>query len=390
MRIYNTNLIKTMIAKQDKYLLLMQDCEKKISTLPAGEIKYYLFILLHSINKKNNEMTQEFLETISELLDNLNDLHQQTSLDLALFSTIYENYNKLQTIAQLNGYGHQFKILVLHIGGAIASVICGIIGGLIGGIIGLARGTWNLEPHKGLGIGLFTGYFLGAIIGFRIPKKLFKDELLRQIEFGLNGFNRGLENVRQTLNHESKNIKPFSDYFEEEKARVRNECFADDAEFEAFLDEDITYEINSFKAGFIGGSSLHGYLGHHLYIVINVKESQYLIEFTQQPADTSETPDQQETRVVKGKKIIEMLAAYKKLQETSPCTYRYISTQMKPGDNDCHTLVNKVLIGTDQAAAGLSRFQGMNTVGSIIGFFINKLSPFEEDFFTTPESSLKY
>lgn len=379
-----------MIEKQDKHLLAIQDCEEKIATLPPGEVKYYLFILIHSLKEKKNEMTQEFLEALLELLDNLNDLHQQTSLDLALFSKTYENYNKLQAIAQINGYAHQFKIIVLHTGGAIAAVICGIAGGLIGGIVGLARGTWNLEPHKGLGIGLFTGYFIGAIVGFRTPKKLFKDELQRQIEFGLNGFNRGLENVRQTLNHESENLKPFEDYFEEEKAHIRNKCFGSEAEFEAFLDEDITYEINSFKAGFIGGASLHGYLGHHLYIVINIKESQHLIEFTQQPADTSEPPDQQEKRTVKGKKIIEMLATYKKLQETNPCNYRYISTQTKPGDNDCHTLVNKVLIGTDQPAARLSRYQGMNNVGSMIGFFINKLSPFSEDFFNTPDSSLKY
>ncbi len=379
-----------MIEKQDKHILVLQECEEKISTLPPGEAKYYLFILLRSIREKNNGMAQEFLEALSELLDNLNDLHQQTSFDLSLFSRTYEQYNKLQTIAQINGYSHQCKIIVLHVGGAIAAVICGIAGGLIGGVVGLARGIWNLEPHKGLGIGLFTGYFIGAIVGFRAPKKFFKDEWLRQIEFGLNGFSRGLENVRQTLNDESKNTKPFEDYFAEEKAHIRNKCFDSEAEFEAFLDEDITYEINSFKAGFIGGTSLHGYLGHHLYIVINIKESQYLIEFTQEPADTSEQPDQQEKRTVKGTKIIEMLATYKKFQETNPCTYGYILSHMKPGDNDCHTLVNKVLIATDQPAARLSRYQGMNPVGSMIGFFISKLSPFEQDFFDTPDLSLKY
>ncbi|MCL9682491.1 hypothetical protein [Legionella maioricensis] len=379
-----------MKAKQDKHLLAIQDCEKKISSLPAGEIKYHLFILLHSIKEKNNEASQKLIVVLSELLDNLNDLHQLISFDLTLFNKIYENYNKLQTIAQINSYGYQFKIIVLHIGGAIAAVICGIAGGLVGGIVGLARGTWNHEPHKGLGIGLFTGYFVGAIVGFRTPKKLCKDEFQRQLEFGLNGFGRGLENLRQTLNHERENLKPFEDYFEEEKALIRNQCFASDSEFEAFLDEDITYEINSFKAGFIGGASLHGYLGHHLYIVIKIKESQHLIEFTRQPADTSIPPDQQEMRTVKGKKIIEMLATYKKLQETNACTYDYILTRMKPGDNDCHTLVNKVLIGTDQPAARLLRYQGMNTVGATIGFFISKLSPFKEEFFTTPGPSLEY
>ncbi|WP_164838757.1 hypothetical protein [Legionella sainthelensi] len=43
-----------MNTKQDKSLQiqLITLCEEKITTLPAGEIKYYLFILLHSIKEK--------------------------------------------------------------------------------------------------------------------------------------------------------------------------------------------------------------------------------------------------------------------------------------------------------------------------------------------------
>jgi hypothetical protein len=58
---------------------------------------------------------------------------------------------------------------------------------------------------------------------------------------------------------------------------------------------------------------------------------------------------------------------------------------MKPGDNDCHTLINKVLLGTNQPATKLTRYEDMNPVGNAIGFFIKKLSPFKETFFNDPE-----
>ena len=377
-----------MISKQDKYTQTIKNCNDKVSKLPAGEIKFYLFILINSINEKNTKMTNKFLDVLSELLDNLNDLNRPDSIKAPLFIELFKNYDKLKTIAQTNSLSSQSKIIVLQIGSTLASFVTGIVGGLTGGVVGLFRGTWNLEPFKGLGVGLFTGYFLGALVGFRSPKKLFKDELIRQIQFGLNGLNTCLNNLHQSLLGDKQEIKPFDKYFEAEKINIRNKCFTNDADFEQFLNSDVTYEINSFKAGFIGGSSLHGYLGQHLYIVININKNEFLIEFTQKPADTTEKPAQQELRTVKGSKIIEMLATYNKLQETTPCTLSYVALRLKPGDNDCHTLINKVLIGTNQPATTLTRYNDMNKIGSTIGFFITKLSPFKEDFYNTSEPTL--
>lgn len=378
-----------MLSKQDSFAQSVINCNEKISQLPAGEMKYYLFILVNSIKEKNNQMTKEFLKELSILIDNLIDLHKMGSFDPDLFNQITEHYNQLQTIAKTNTFAAKTKIILLQTGATIASVICGIIGGLIGGVIGIVRGTWNLEPFKGLGIGLFTGYFLGAIVGFRLPKKLFKDELIRQIQFGFDGLNKSLDNLECSLKGDNKEIKPFEVYYEEKKASIRSKCFDNDSDFEEFLNDDVTYEINSFKAGFIGGKSLHGYLGQHLYIVININKVEYLIEFTQDPADTTEKPDQQEIRTVKGSKIIEMIAAYEKQLETTPCTLTYVAHHMKPGDNDCKTFVDKILLATNQRGTRLTRYEDMNNVGTMIGFFIKKVSPFKEDFFTTPELALK-
>ena len=377
-----------MQSKQDKYAPIINICNEKLSQLPPGEIKYYLFILVNSFKGKNTPINDVFLEVLSTLLDDLNKLHHSNSFDAATFNQLIEKYNKLQTIAQTNTFYNQTKTILLHVGGTIASFICGIAGGLIGGIIGLTRGTWNLEPFKGLGIGLFTGYFLGAIVGFRTPKQLFKDELIRQIQFGLNGLDLCLENLKISLKGDNKEIKTFETYYKEERNIVRNKCFESDADFEQFLNEDVTYEINSFKAGFIGGASLHGYLGHHMYIVIKINKIEFLIEFTQDPADTSEKPDQQELRTVKGSKVIEMLAAAKKQLETTPCSLGYIAARMKPGDNDCHSFVDKILRATNQSGTKLSRYENMNWVGSMIGFFVQKVSPFPEDFFSESQNTI--
>ncbi|VEB37616.1 Uncharacterised protein [Legionella sainthelensi] len=117
-----------------------------------------MFILLHSIKEKIHQIPKKFLETLLSFVDNLDKPHQNTSSNLDFFNELIEQYNTLQTIAQLNTCSIQFKIILLHVVGALASLLCGIAGGLVG----MIRGAWNYEPFKGLGIGLVTGYWLGA------------------------------------------------------------------------------------------------------------------------------------------------------------------------------------------------------------------------------------
>ena len=376
-----------MLLKQNEYTQMINICNEKITSLPAGEIKFYLFILINSIKNSNSQMTDEFINELSELLVNLNALHHQDSIKPDIFVEIFKNYERLQTIAQTNTLSAQIKNGLLQAGSAILSFLTAILGGVIGGIAGFVRGIWNQDPLEGLWVGVVTGYLIGAIFGFRSPKKLLKDELTRQIQFGLNGLHTCLENMQQSFKGEHEAIKPFNDYLAAEKIRVRKEYFTNDTDFELFLKSDITYEINSYKATFIS-PTLAGYLGQHLYIAIKINEVGHLIEFNNESADTSIPPDQQERRTVKGSKIIEMLATFQKLQETVPCTPHYIATRMKPADNDCHTLINKVLLGTNQLATKLNRYADTNNLGSMIGFFMTKLSPFKEDFYNTPEPTM--
>lgn len=71
----------------------------------------------------------------------------------------------------------------------------------------------------------------------------------------------------------------FSVYLSQVETEIK-QLFNDDSEYEKFLNHKIDYEINSFLASFIGESLLHGCVGHHAYIKINIKNREYLIEFT--------------------------------------------------------------------------------------------------------------
>ncbi len=305
-----------------------------------------------------------------------------------LLKELVFHFSELQRVVKTHHFTAQVVIILLHIGGIISALALGVVGGLLGGILGFVNGLCEYKPVIGFLVGTFTGTVLGGLFGFRAPKKLFKNEVQRQIKFGLDGLGESLDNIKQeySLRMFSRNkMEPFSFYLGEVESEIK-QLFNDDSEYEEFLNHKIDYEINSFLASFIGESLLHGCVGHHAYIKINIKNREYLIEFTPQPTDTKEAPAQSETRTVSGKKIVEMLAYHKKLQETNAPTASFILTKMKPGDNDCFSYVNKILIGTNQQGATIKRFANMGFIGSLLGMGIEALSPFKPDFFQTTNS----
>lgn len=365
---------------------MIDKCIKEIAILPTGEIKYYLNLLVHSIKKQDTELTREFLDELVKFIATLKDLNSSAFVeDEKILQNLVLHYRNLHHIAQHHTFSAQIKKLILQLSAIIAGILLGVGGGLIGATVGLARGIWNLSLTSPL-VGLITGFWIGAMFGFRAPKHLFKDELHRQIRFGLDGLHDCLLNLSQShlQQHTELQARPFSYYFEREKTQICHDCFNDnEQQFQQFLKQEINYSINSFKAGFIGGEMLHGYLGHHFYIQIEINKKPYLIEFTNGPADPASIPEQNEQRSVTGEKIIEMLALHQKLKETNPCSISFILTKMKPGERDCFSYINTVLIGTSQKPTLLNRYENMNPVGQMIGFFVNKMSAFKPDIMTT-------
>ncbi|MBL7481291.1 hypothetical protein [Legionella bononiensis] len=390
--IYKTSSTTAMVTELN-FLTTTDEARKRILDLPTSEIKYYLFILLETIKGTNREITRSFLAELMSLIDVLHLLHERNNLDRTdsqsasesneLLITISNHLEQLQRIAGTHTVPAQAKIVVLHITGVFAGVVLGIIGGFVGALIGLARGLWNYKPVIGMLAGAFAGNFIAGAFGFRTPKKIFKDSLIRQFKFGLDGLDECLEHVQKEHSpalFAANKIQPFSFYHNEVEAEIKT-LFETDEDYNEFLEQEVKYEINTFLASFIGVSLLHGCVGHHAYIKINIKNSEYLIELSPEPADTSEKPAQSETRSVMGKQLIQMLAYHRKLQETNAPTPSYIITKMKAGDNDCFSYVNKVLIGTSQNGTTLHRFADMDVMGQFVGTAIEALSPFKPNFF---------
>ncbi|WP_238584701.1 hypothetical protein [Legionella moravica] len=394
----------TPMVTEHNFLTTTQQTINRILALPASEIKYYLYILLESIKDKNCGITRSFLVELISLVEALHQLHETNEPDstnsdiesrsLDLLETINNHLDQLQHIAGTHTFPAQTKIVLLHITGVFAGVTLGIIGGFVGALIGLARGVWNYKPFIGMLSGAFVGNVIAGAFGFRTPKKIFKDSLIRQFKFGLDGLDECLEHIKKeyvpTL-FAQKKAQPFSYYLKEVEEEIKT-LFDTDEDFEEFLEQQVEYRINTFLASFIGVSLLHGCVGHHAYIKMDIKNSEYLIELSPEPADTSEEPAQSESRTVRGKKLIEMLAYHRKLQETNAPTPAYIISKMKAGDNDCFSYINKVLIGTSQNGTTLYRFADMDVMGQLVGVAIETLSPFKPNFFlqAKPTDSLEH
>ena len=367
----------------DNYLNHIDLAYQQISSLSSGEIKYYLYLLVTAIKDKNNLQTQQFLTQLFSLLETLKSLHNLKSFDEPefndLFKKVREHYTALGKLAETNQFSAELKVYLLNAAGATLALVFGLMGGIIGGLFGLARGIWNYHPFRGPVVGIFAGMLMGAILGYRLPKKLFKDEMQRQLKFGLDGADSCFNEMQKEVLSKSK-VRPIFEYRDEVEAEIRA-LFESEEEYKQFLDSKVNYLINTLAATFIGDPMLAGYVGHHTYIKINIKAAQYLVEFAPEPSNLSNPPTQSEQRTVEGRKLIEVLAYHRKLQETHTCDANYILTKAKPGDTDCLSYVDKVLIGTNQPATKVTRYVNLNRVGTFYSGCLEKLSPFEAGFF---------
>lgn len=379
----------------------IDNCIQKISELPQSEVKYYLFLLVNSIKNKKDSLgkkyIEDFLSTLDAFILNFNQLLRHDNEDNVneVLEELTKNYQQLTKIAKTNNLGTHILYGLIQVGAAVSAFLLGITGALIGGVSGLARGFWNMQnPLSHLATGLFIGFMIGSMIGFRAPKKLFKNELTRQLKFCLDGVHECITNLQ------AETCLPFSHFKEEVAREIKEKYFAnDDERYVDFLNQkDVEFEILTLKAQFAAGNRLEGYLGHHALIAISAfdAENPIQMEFAPKSSDIKgRSMSQNEKRQVSGEKIIEMIAMHRQLQQFHACTPSYILHKMKPGDNDCLNYINKILLGTDQECTKVKRFDGSeNWVGrNIIGFFTEKLSPFSpttfQDFHASERNSCK-
>ncbi|MBA2655658.1 MAG: hypothetical protein H0U70_01575 [Tatlockia sp.] len=354
----------------------------QIEDLPVNEIKYYLLLILRSIEDKNCPLMFEALENFNSNLNLfMNSKNAKDSANSLI--ELKDAYQALCQASQTHAFALQLGYFIINMGSVLLSFITGIIGGLIGSTAGFFRAiaTCN-NPLIFLADGFATGAACGASFGFRIAKKLLKNEFHRQLKLCLDSLADCIETF------EEERIKPIYIYEQQIKEKLLAECFNNNAEnFQEFLDSEQSYSIQTVSAQFIS-EYLDGYLGHHARIVIPLPNSfkPKLIEYAPESDEIDDRPlTQIEKRKVTGKKLVEMMALNEQLliTEPSPGLSDLVYSKMKLGERDCFSYVNKILVGSNQNGTVCRRFNGgENWVGrNIIGFFVNKLSPFPEEIF---------
>ncbi|MBA2651299.1 MAG: hypothetical protein H0U73_03385 [Tatlockia sp.] len=206
-----------------------------------------------------------------------------------------------------------------------------------------------------------------------------KVELTRQLKLCLDAIADCIETI------EGQVVKPISYYEQRIITTLLTSCFDNnDENLQAFLDSEQSFSIETVSAQFVS-ENLDGFLGHHARIAIPVPNQKNLkiLQFSPDPDDIDKrSPTQRDVRHVRGKKLVEMIALHEQLLITEPCPELpdLVFSKMKIGERDCLNYVNKILVGTNQKVTSCRRFDGSeNWVGrNIIGFFVQKLSPFSQ------------
>lgn len=359
----------------------IQGCLITINKIPTSEIKYYLLLALHSIRNADAAEYRDFLNELNNLSNKLTHflLSENTTFSSIVLKDIYQSYQKLCEFSKANTTTIAVGDVLINLGATLLAILGGVLGGITGSVVGLGRSVWELgNPLSYLKDGAITGFAFGAAMGFRAPKKIFKNELTRQLKFCLNQLEHCLQEMQEQK-------KPLSYYKDKVKNRLLKECFNNDEKaYEEFLDADKKFQIVTLRAQFVS-KQLEGYLGHHACIVLSLpnQEEPELIEFSLGKSDLRRKFTQKEERIVTGEKIVEMMAFHQLLQETQACSLRYILTKMKAGENDCFRYIEKILLCTGQKTIELKRFDDSeNWVGrNIVGFFVKKLSLFKQNIF---------
>lgn len=358
------------------------NCVEAIEEMPIGEMRYHLLLLLSSLKGVESGQTKSMLAELQKFIPALNGLMRNPN-DPDQLKKINKHYQNLVHLSQTKTLGVQVGYALINVAASILGFLSGLIGGLIGGTAGLARGLWNLSnPFSACGIGLITGFCLGAAVGFRAPKKLLKDELTRQLKFCLDDIAKCMKSMQSDL------VEPLSHYENIVKDFLLAKYFDNDEEaYNRFIqDEKLSYSIITNRAQFIGNTTaLEGYLGHHARILIPIEEGkrEEVIEFsTGNEADLSRYKSQIDKREnVKGETLVKMMALHKQLLMTHSFSIKRFITEVKPGERDCFSYVDKVLTGVGEEPTTVKRFDGSeNWVGkNIVGFFIGFLSPFRSE-----------
>lgn len=374
---------------------LSQTTIDNINKLPPTELRYYLFLLVAELlNEQNKHPSHLLLNEINEFTLAVDafyrDLQLKKDPELSL-DEVKNALNKLIEKAKLNTYSWKIKKILLDISACVFALVLGIIAASLGLVAGFFS-QWNV--FKGAYLGFMSGLCIGLIIGFRTPGKLFLSSWQAKLQSSLDYIEKISLNLEQLPEKNAQIENPetnpyFSssyNYYENAAKKYILDRFFDEKlfpsiekkeeAFKEFLQSEQCFEICTTQNGFLD-KSLKGNLGNHALIRYKINEIKApAMEFGPRTRYPNWTDQKESPRTVTGQKLFEMIALDLQLQETHAATMQFIWTSFKPGDNDCFTYVNKILLGTEQQPTQVKRFPkpidtwiGHQVVGGLFKFF---------------------
>lgn len=358
---------------EQQYSLLADN----IKQLPVSELKYHLWLLMVTLRSANTPMNRQLIKAAQSFTQSCRGLLEPSTDEndeVHRLTNTRTNLNTLIEISEVKTPAIVHQQYFLNVQGLWLGIVLGVIASGVGAIAGTGRAVYEKKNIAWyFTVGLATGLFLGMAIGFRTPKALFKDPVLRQLKFSLNG-------LEDCFNFLVKPHIPFTQCFNDEIRQLQHEVMIQNVS-DKFYEQMITFQIVTAKAQFID-PSLKGYLGQHAFIKITLPGKVFTLEYALSPSKVDKKkPAPSEPRTVSMQKLLEMITLHQFLQQRHGCSKEHIIKKMKSGDWDCFNYINMLLLGTNQAATTLRRFNGTeNFIGNnCVAFFVTKTSPFNQD-----------
>lgn len=343
--------------KSASYTTSLKELYDKINTLPASELKYYLFLLLDAIKNSKASQKNDILQETFLFCDTASDyLANKSSSDEKYVRALHDSLQNLIEKSALHSYSNKVEDgFVTALG-----LCCGLLFSAVLGAAGAIRGLF-IRPNilKGAIEGFSIGFGLGMLLGTRLPEKWIIREDKRKLKKAINGIAESLavfttnksSSFQDRVEKHTQQIKAL--FTEQNPDLSPNEL---DEAFNEFLKKANNYiEICSRPIHLLSEHS-EGFMGHHSYIKFKLFGEKHVLELSNPNTEFETIPSQKEIRKVSGQQLIEMMTFNEKLSETHILdSLSYMLNKYRAGEADCVTHLDKLLTVTTQSPSNIRR-----------------------------------
>lgn len=336
---------------------LYNDLRKKlvnsIKHLPPSELNYYFTLLMRLLDEEPEqyiwllEKIAHLSEQVALLLNRPDDWNEALEVIPSLLEDIVrESKDK------------KVSTIVLHVLAKIFSsvtmLLCAVAYSAIFFGAGLLSNYNIIDNLKNAFHGFVGGMLLGVVIGYRFAHSMFENQYQRHLNLCLVRMINATKKISAELDENTQ--ESMDNYSLQAKKYILDTFFSEvkdkEAAFLHFLDSEQQFQVATIYADF-ELSSLKGSLGHHALIRYKVNgKVGHPIEWGRRKLMPDwESKDwaaaKEATRQVTGQKLYEMIVLDIMLQKSHGLSQDIVK-KYTVGFDDCHTYVDKILVGTGQ------------------------------------------